>query len=119
MHFHLDVVTVLARVSRVFQDESIPLGTVLETVASAKDNIHQLMTNDGPRLRQFKSEVTNYDGAVSYRGCQLNRVDAGEQTLLAERVTVINKAKGCVDTRFSDFTTDPVLSKATILDATN
>ena len=116
MQFHLDVVTALARVRRGVQDEHIPLGTVLETVASAKDDINDLMTNDGPRLKQFKSRVTRADdGTVLYKGCQLARANEGEQTLAAERVTV----KHCLVSRFRDFSTGPVLSKATILDVTN
>ena len=78
------------------------------------------MTNDGPRLKQFKSRVTRADdGTVLYKGCQLARANEGEQTLAADRVTVIIKVKDCLVSRLRDFSTDPVLSKATILDVTN
>lgn len=119
LHLYLDIVSDIASVSYVFQEADISLAVVNETVDQALDNINDSINVDGPWLSKAKEDLVISDdtGEVEYEGNTIHGFD--EDAVRGEKEKVLEAVQRCLTSRLSDFTNNPLLSKALILDPSN
>lgn len=114
LHFLVDVLNEITRISLLFQREDITLPSAMIKVKSAKQSLNNMINNSGANLQKFQGSV---NGAI-YKGQTLTRV-VDDQVLFTGKSEIIQNLIVCLDNRFANWYDEPVYSSCNIFDHRN
>lgn len=118
--FFRDVVSNLAVLSRVFQEDAVSLPSVIDTTKLTTSNLEQMVNQEGLCLSKIFEEIEEVDGICMLKLNELSDLERAKQYLSTERNVIIAQLLECLSVRFRDFHTNPVMvDAARIIDPSN
>lgn len=113
VHFLIDVLSEVTKISLLFQREDITLSSAMIKVKSAKQTLNNMKAHSGTNLQSFEASVNG----VMYKELALSNVIDG-QVLSREKRDIVENLLVCFDNRFANWDT-PEYSACRIFDHRN
>ena len=109
LHFLLDIILQVSKVSLVFQRDDSTIALVQDKINTLTATLDAFKIRSGQHLRSFEQSV----GAdFSFNGVILSKKTGDDASFDTTKDTVIELAKQFINSRFSNFKEDPVLKAA-------
>ena len=109
LHFLLDIIQQVSKVSLVFQRDDSTIALVQDKINTLTATLDAFKIRSGQHLRSFELSV----GAdFSFNGVILSKKTGDDASFDTTKDTVIELAKQFINSRFSNFKEDPVLKAA-------
>ena len=107
MHFMLDTLDVVSRLSLVMQKDAVTLAEVKDSIERTSLSIQAMVTRPGAKLSQFLEVVANGN---QFKGVELNRQDGDIATFNLIKQRVIGSMVAYLNTRFANASTNDVIA---------
>lgn len=107
MHFMLDTLDVVSRLSLVMQKDAVTLAEVKDSIERTFLSIQAMVTRPGAKLSQFLEVVANGN---QFKGVELNRQDGDIATFNLIKQRVIGSMVAYLNTRFANKSTNDVIA---------
>lgn len=107
MHFMLDTLDVVSRLSLVMQKDAVTLAEVKDSIERTSLSIQAMVARPGAKLSQFLEVVANGN---QFKGVELNRQDGDIATFNLIKQRVIGSMVAYLNTRFANVSTNDVIA---------
>ena len=109
LHFLLDIIQQVSKVSLVFQKDDSTIALVQDKINTLTASLDALKLRSGQHLRSFEQSVCADN---SFNGVILSKKTGDDASFDTTRDRLIELAKQFITSRFSNFNEDPVLKAA-------
>ena len=107
MHFMLDTLDVVSRLSLVMQKDAVTLAEVKDSIERTSLSIQAMVARPGAKLSQFLEVVANGN---QFKGVELNRQDGDIATFNLIKQRVIGSMVAYLNSRFANVSTNDVIA---------
>ncbi|XP_068749056.1 zinc finger protein 862-like [Montipora capricornis] len=107
MHFMLDTLDVVSRLSLVMQKDAVTLAEVKDSIECTSLSIQAMVARPGAKLSQFLEVLANGN---QFKGVELNRQDGDIATFNLIKQRVIGSMVAYLNTRFANVSTNDVIA---------
>ena len=107
MHFMLDTLDVVSRLSLVMQKDAVTLAEVKDSIERTSLSIQAMVARPGAKLSHFLEVVANGN---QFKGVELNRQDGDIATFNLIKQRVIGSMVAYLNARFANVSTNDVIA---------